>query len=374
MAEYSVRDVLAYIDGTIEESLELENDPIFMQKVLFTSHDINMYNFCSDEVKHNYSFIKFLLDCFKNDLKFLFDVVINFTNCEKINKIERFDVLVRYDNLLDKAIKKEDDQELRYLSLFIKLKLQVNYDCMMALIEQAKKSVEDNEELKEHLGNGFLLVYDKYSGYKYIVDFFAKRMISDIICGSQSNSYEVVLKRFKSFGELIDYGYHNYIIDYISKYDGTLSNYVSSNIELLDKYNGDFEVLKLNWQRYSSRHERVVYEFILERVSNYMEYDGANCSYDTTQVLYYNARKLGILDKVMYYDSLNSEFYDVDDDTTFDLSEIGNIEPISFSDMKYVHGVYKLMAQIIDMYSVNDFISSEVERSKKKKKKNVEND
>lgn len=56
--------VRKYINGEDLKDIsmdELENDPNFMLSVINVSKDIKMYNFCSDEVKCNYDFVKKLI-------------------------------------------------------------------------------------------------------------------------------------------------------------------------------------------------------------------------------------------------------------------------------------------------------------------------
>ena len=61
--KYSQELITKYINGEDIEKYsleELENDRIFMIKVIEYSNDLNMYNLCSDNLKKDYNFVKFL--------------------------------------------------------------------------------------------------------------------------------------------------------------------------------------------------------------------------------------------------------------------------------------------------------------------------
>ena len=57
---------------TIEE---LENNPLFMKKVIECTQDVKMYNYCSDKVKTDFNFVLFLVANFGNNLEFLVNAV-----------------------------------------------------------------------------------------------------------------------------------------------------------------------------------------------------------------------------------------------------------------------------------------------------------
>ena len=61
---YSDKIVNDYIYGNDIEEYDigqLENDPVFMMQVIDKTNDKKMYKFCSDEVKNNYEFVKFII-------------------------------------------------------------------------------------------------------------------------------------------------------------------------------------------------------------------------------------------------------------------------------------------------------------------------
>ena len=77
MKKYN-RDLISkYINGEeiIDYNIEeLEDDKDFMMQVISISNDYNFYNLCSEKVKLDYDFIKYLILKFKNNINFICDV------------------------------------------------------------------------------------------------------------------------------------------------------------------------------------------------------------------------------------------------------------------------------------------------------------
>ena len=72
MEKYNKELIMNYINGNDigdYDLNELEDDKLFMTKVIEFSNDEKMYNFCSDNLKKNYEFIKYIILKFK---KFIF--------------------------------------------------------------------------------------------------------------------------------------------------------------------------------------------------------------------------------------------------------------------------------------------------------------
>ena len=77
MKKYSRELINRYInseDITIYDIDELENDKDFMMQVISVSGDNNFYNLCSDNVKCDYEFVKYLIIKFKHKIDFVCEV------------------------------------------------------------------------------------------------------------------------------------------------------------------------------------------------------------------------------------------------------------------------------------------------------------
>ena len=77
MKKYNNQLIMDYINGNDIEDYdldELENDKLFMTKVIDFSNDEKMYNFCSEKLKKDYEFIKYIILKFRNNIEFITEV------------------------------------------------------------------------------------------------------------------------------------------------------------------------------------------------------------------------------------------------------------------------------------------------------------
>ena len=84
MNKYDNKIVNDYINGNDIDDFnidDLENDSMFMKKVIVASNDRNFYRLCSDRVKKDYNFIKFVIYKFKEDIEFISKVADEFLDC-----------------------------------------------------------------------------------------------------------------------------------------------------------------------------------------------------------------------------------------------------------------------------------------------------
>ena len=93
MKKYSKKMIDNYILGNEIDGYnitELENDKDFMMLVIGTTNDNKMYNLCSDELKVNYEFVKYLIIKFKNNIDFICEVADYYLakTKEEINRLK----------------------------------------------------------------------------------------------------------------------------------------------------------------------------------------------------------------------------------------------------------------------------------------------
>ena len=111
MKIYNSKLIHDYINGNdiIDYDIEeLENDYRFMMKVIDYTKNKNMYNLCSDEVKKNYTFVKFMIEKFKDDVNFIAkvaDYYLDQTNDEDITYNE-------LNIIMDSIVNTDIDSEL----------------------------------------------------------------------------------------------------------------------------------------------------------------------------------------------------------------------------------------------------------------------
>ena len=83
MEKYDKRIIDAYINGNDIENYsieELENDKKFMMMIITLTNDKNFYNLCSEELKGNYEFVRFVIQKFNNDINFICKVADFYLN------------------------------------------------------------------------------------------------------------------------------------------------------------------------------------------------------------------------------------------------------------------------------------------------------
>lgn len=300
---YNYELVIKYINGEdIPESYtieELENDCSFMIKVINYSNDKNMYYLCSSLVRSSYEFVKFMIDKFKNDQKFICDVFDYYLECSD-NEIERLELLIIMCDLLNKDM----DKFLKY-----KLSLEALYVSKRFNIE-AIKGQDGMEDIFDIVQYGFWFIVDQYSSSDIIMKYFAKRFIEDIISDFEVDIEEDLHNKFDSLKALEKFGINNYYLGLLSRYDENLSNYVGCHLELLDDLKKGLHLINKRWDLYYDLVEYKRYDMMLESVHDYMLKHEEECSFTELEILCCVGHDLGILDKIVKYDDIDLEFYD----------------------------------------------------------------
>jgi len=118
MNKYDKKIINAYINGediedyTIEE---LENDSKFMKMVIAKTHDKKMYELCSEELKKDPNFIKYIIMFFNSDKEFICKVMDEFI--KTADDIKTFTELV----ILMSKYTKENNNTINKYEKYIEL-------------------------------------------------------------------------------------------------------------------------------------------------------------------------------------------------------------------------------------------------------------
>lgn len=300
---YNYDLVVKYINGEdIPESYtieELENDYHFMMMVINYTNDKNMYSLCSSLVRSNYRFVKFMIEKFNGDQKFVCEVFENYLECSD-NEIERLELLIIMCDLLSKDM----EYFLKY-----KLSLEAFYVAKMFNIEAIKGQV-DMDDVLDIVQYGFWFIVDNYNTSDIIMKYFAKRFIDDIIRDFEVDIEADLHNRFDSFEALEKFGVNNYYLGLLSRYDENLSNYVGCHLELLDELKKGLYLINKRWDLYDNLMECKKYDMMFELIHDYMLKYEQECSFTELEILCYIGYDLGILDKIVKYDDIDLEFYD----------------------------------------------------------------
>ena len=288
MKKIDISLVKNYVNGedlgefTIEQ---LENDKDFMMSVISYTNDIKMYSFCSDKVKQDYEFVKYLVLKFKDNSDFITLVADNYLdNTETDWESKELSII------MERALPRELSEKYQVLN-------EISYFTKWLEIEivEAKDS-----KLESMVGMGFWLIFDQYKGSNIILDYFANNMIGEIIRDNNINFEKMLHTQFKSADKITEMGINSYIVKFIGFYDSMLSSYVSTHIDIIKPIANKIKLIQDDWDKYSCVDESKRYNKMLDMVHEYMSMSNSNMT--ENEVLYYVANELGIAKKVKQYD------------------------------------------------------------------------
>lgn len=277
----------AYINGEdiLEYSLdELENNAEFMLEVLKRT-DKSMYQFTSEDLKHDYAFITNVIKLFKNDENFVADVV------EKALALKNDEYDTAYAEFLitsAEVLLKNDN--LNYVDLAIKFSL---FNHQNAIIIAALK---EDSDVKDIIGEGFLYIQTRYNS-DIVNKFYAEKFIERIIYNNNYSIDEFLHANFKTYEELINYGINNCFINNIRMKDDALADYVCCHINLLNEYSQKVESIGLDWNNYEKGLNYQKFEVLEEKIDSLID--------DTPKAI---TTGLHILNKLVDDLSLQKEF------------------------------------------------------------------
>lgn len=333
--KYDLDLIYRYINGedlgeyTLEE---LENNKFFMLQVLNITKDKNMYQFCSDELKRDYLFVKTIILNFKSDLEFIDQVASNYleTIDDIEDSIERTELIIIMSNITEGQYNE------------ISLKYHIMSDALFTgkrLAIELTKVKENSDELNNNLGMGFLYIYDTYIDNDTILSFYAKNIIDAIFTEYDINFEELLHSEFQKAEDIDAMGLNNYMTQFISKYDQMLGSYLSQHVELLSDLKERIKKIQENWNNYERMMESNQYHEIIRKVSEYME--NVDSILDETTLLYYVARELNVLDKIVFYDQVSDELYseilaNLDNEFLNDAIALNPQERIHYNNVKSV--------------------------------------
>ena len=296
MKKFSTKTVFDYLVGNDIEDYdidELENNPEFMAEVV--CRDKKSYNLCSNEIKINISFIRRVLDHYKNDIEFALKVYDEFDNIldedDNIDLVEKDQDIFEVSILLYEITKKNKE-----LNLPFKVATNIFIGSEEVAFEIAKSKVDC-----EVPGLGFYYESQKYKDNPNILDFIAESIIRKIF--SEKIDLEKSLHdRYNSYKEFEENSKYAVLIKYISYYDNDLSEYVSLNHKVLENFEDELELIKKNWQSYDNKQQREElikkiykderFERIIERAKEYDMYNP--CTVDIDSALMYLGEVFGV--------------------------------------------------------------------------------
>ncbi len=298
---------------------------------------MDLYDLCCDDIKKDYDFVKYIIMKYKNEIDFICKVADYYleNSCDELNRCELAIMMLTFTNKKD--IKKYQEYKMILNTIYNNKRLE---------IEMGKITTNNDS-----IGLGFLVIFDSYSKSKIVLDFYAKMMIKSIFSDNNINLEKMLHQEFNSKEELNKVGINNYLINFISIYDSMLADYLSKNIKLLKFLSKKIEKIKDNWELYNLKIEKSKYDLMFIKVHEYMERIEADCMFDETSLIYYIGVKLGIIDKIIKYDIVNSHIAN-DIISSLDINFYEDVLKTSFIDRMLYNNVKQIISNIVlDNYS-----------------------
>lgn len=242
--------IFDYINGEdIENIEELENDYKFMIEVIKLTRDKNMFNMCSDEVKLNYEFIKFMVETFKKDIQFIDKIVSEYIDTIGSEDATSLELIFIMADILKRDI--ENPLALKYN--FLKNAFITSEKI------QTKIVISNEEDLfwKKEFGLGFgIMQYEYYSNSSIIMNEIALDLVEDIFYKEKDITLEEIIhNRFKTLEEFNKVGIRKFMLSYIRMYDINLADYLEVHIDLLKGMERNIKVIVSRFNIYNKRLE-----------------------------------------------------------------------------------------------------------------------
>ena len=306
MSKYSKKVLYDYIVGNEIEGYDidkLESDYIFIKEVTDFSNDKKIYNLCDNKLKSNFELMKFFILKFKDDKNFIKKVANEFLNLSN-NEDDNFEMNIIVSNLVGKNYNELSESIIYALDAKVKYsELRVEY---ILEIEKA------TQEARDYYQMGFDYFADMYAGREIVIDFIAKSMVNEIFNGEEYSLEELIHTKFKSKEDLESFGIINFILNYVSSYDSHLSDYLKTNIKLVESLKNSIERIKNNFDIYNDKKRKITIEWIVDYLTEYSQETGY---LSRVQLISYIAKDLEISDPIIdeelkYYDiSMDEDEY-----------------------------------------------------------------
>lgn len=210
----------------------------FYIEAINITNDKELYYKCPKDIQNNYTFVLYLIDKFKDDTKFINIVAQNYLeNTPKNNYTYQELIFIMSDLITDK----ENVYYYHY---------QAPKDCIYNSKKNIIEEFLDEEKYSEEFGLGFLVVLENEQS-KIIADYFATKFIEKIFYEIvRYDLEEIIHMTYKDRFDFVTYGIDNFIIEFISVFDGYLAHYLKDNMYLTKDIRKYIKSLAQNWNKY----------------------------------------------------------------------------------------------------------------------------
>lgn len=265
MSKYNKIVVFNYVMGNDIEDYnieELENDWEFMKEVFDYTNDKKIYDLCDDKLKSNFNLVKYLINKYKDDQKYVLKIASNYLEKAE-NKLDKLEIKL----MLDKLFKDDDVYVEKYDN---KLEMQTFYFLERTYYELALDKTPD--DVKEFMQYGFYWFFEQYKDRELITDFIAKKMVDEIFDFRNKTLEEIIHSIYKDKSKVDKISSTKFIIDYISNHDYALSNYISVHVDIIKDLKKSVDLLFKNFNYYKELKYRELIDGILYYIENFSEY------------------------------------------------------------------------------------------------------
>ena len=358
--KYGNQIIRSYINAEdmIYDVDELENDPKFMRKVIEYTKDKNMYNLCSDEVKKDYFFTRFMIETFSKDFNLIIEVANNFIDGRKNTDVDVLAISILVCNFVPKNILDKSDETTNFA---VKKLVEAN---ILYLMEDVFSNIKfkdlDSKSLRD-TKNGFNYFMHEYNGNDIILNYFAKKELVKIFnYGDDMHAFYHNIVRNKD--SVSEDNINMFFIKYIETKDPYLSDYITTNLHLIDEYKKHLIYSLDNWDKYNEEMDNEKFDLIYKLFDeeNYILSFHTNDSY-----IYHAAKKVGLGSRYEDYIKRFKELYGFQ----FELEEL-NEEKFNFDEKRAISFLVKNLEELfrkagIDEEKYDGYIKSMKMKNKK---------
>ena len=326
MIKYDLKLVYDYIAGNdIDKDInELENNGSFMKLVLKVSKDKKMFNFCSDNLKNDLSFIKDVADIFSYDQGFIIELIRGFIKNNIDNPFERMEAAL----IACKYIKDED--------LLFEFIATANVLYTVTACDLVNVLEESNPFERQELGKGFMVIKENYLGYPLSTDFCAKKMLEEIF--DEIPNLEVYLHTsFNNSQSLLEYGLCNFIVNIVTLKDNELSTYIMLNPHVADDIKKRIVKIIKNWNVFEQKNRFNKLDAIYSKINEYVLDECVFVSMDIDLFIYYILSKYKLENEIRIIDGMMT---DKKYGKIMEYIKSGRINEDNFSDEEKRHAFY----------------------------------
>lgn len=298
------------LDEKVKNLLELNDekeivkqaseDCELMKRVIIAYAKPDFYYLCSDEIKKDFYFVDFLVNYIKsmgkkinrNHEKIVDHAVTYYLNNEDKKKMKhRFSIACDTIHTIDNNFKIH-----QICNEICKLELRKN-------LKAIDNSKEKRKEKGIRTGLGFYYIRLKYKDFENIMEVFAKFFINMIFSRPDFNLEEELHKEFSSPEAVANFGFINYLLNYIKRCDISLYAYLCARTNILEEKYVEIKKISMNWTIYNESLKAEKYNNLFERIYEYIDEDEYyDSKLSVLDIITFIAKELNISKEMFKYD------------------------------------------------------------------------